>query len=288
MKKTLKKTLINRIKKVSSMDMLSLFFVFFVAAGAYFFLSRKTEYLEITVRLLNQDTPEYYLDTNQTKAWYVQEIEVGKAQKSSFGEKSVEITDVYSYPNGFLYNDVYVTLRLKTTKNKITGQYIYEGSPLLIHDIKSFKIKDLLLNGEIIDIKNKATETKKLKISFELLSRGANVQNNSEAVMRGIENYTVDLIKEGMLIKDNKGQELVRINKVIKKPGEVILATPNGLQRLIDPDRTRVIIETDLLAEKVNNYYFYRKEETLLIDQIIHLTFDGIVLIGKIVSIEGM
>jgi len=275
-------------KKFSTIDFLSLFAVFFFTAITYFFFSRKTEYLSITVRLFNQDSPEYSLDSNQPKAWYIEQIKKGKAQKNLLGETLIEIVDVYSYPNGYVYNDVYVTLKIKAIQNKITKQYVYEGSPLLIHDIKSFKIQDLMLNGEIIDLTNKPRETKKFKVVFELHDLRINFDfvNNSQAMVKGVNNYVADLIAEGLSIKDSNKNELVTIKKVEKKPGERIIATNNGLLSVQDQDRTQVVLETDLIAEKINNHYYYRKEEPLIVDEIIYLTFEQITVSGTIISIE--
>lgn len=270
------------------MDVLSLFLVLFVAAGAYFFLSRKTEYLNITIRLLNQDTPEYIVDSNQSKAWYTEQIKKGKSQKNQLGETLIEITDVYSYPNGYVYNDVYVTLKIKATQNKITKQYIYEGSPLLIHDIKSFKIQDLLVNGEIIDLTNKPRETKKFQVTFKLNDKrvGYDFANNSESMIDGVENYISNLIKEGLTIKDSENNNIIAVNKVEKSPGKRILATEKGLTSITDPSRTSVIVYADLVAEKINDHYYYRKEEPIMVDEKIYLTFDQITVSGIITSIE--
>lgn len=286
--KITKKDFLKKIKKLSSLDILSLFAIFFVTASAYFFLSRKTEYLDITLRLFNNDSPEQWLDSNQTKSWYIEQIKIGKTQKGAFGDKLAEIIDVYSYPNGYVYNDVYVTLRLKTSQNKITKQFIYEGNPLLIHDVRSFKIQDLIVSGEIINIGNQKNETAKIKVTFELESRrfGYDIQNNSQAIIKGVENYIADLIRKDLTIVDSKDQELVKITKVIKKPGKISLATINGLKEINDSSRTQVTIETDLLAEKVNNHYYYRKEEPLIVDEKIYLTFDQITVTGKIIKIE--
>lgn len=276
-------------KKFSTIDFLSLFAIFFFTAIIYFFFSRKTEYLNITIRLFNQDSPEYSLDSNQPKAWYIEQIKKGKAQKNLLGETLIEIVDVYSYPNGNIYNDVYVTLKIKAIQNKITKQYIYEGSPLLIHDIKSFKIQDLMLNGEIIDLTNKPRETKKFKVVFELNDRRINYDfvNSSQAMVKGVNNYIADLMIEELSIKDSNKNELVTIKKVEKKPGERIIATNNGLLSVQDPDRTQVVLETDLIAEKINNHYYYRKEEPLMVDEVIYLTFEQITVSGTIISIES-
>ncbi len=280
------KKLIKKIKKISSLDIIALFTIFFITASAYFFLSRKTEYLSITIKLFDRDTPEYTIDSNLPKSWYIEQITVGKTQKNQFGEKLVEIVDVYTYPNAYIYNDVYVTLKVKAIQNKITKQYLFEGSPLLIHDIRSFKIQDLLLQGEIIDIAEKDRETKKFKIVLNVHPKGTNYVNNAESLILGIENYMANLLKEGLTVKDSNGIELVKVTKVEKKPGERVIATPNGIIRYSDPDKTQVFLHIDLLAEKINDYYFYRKKETLAVGENLWLNFDEINVVGTILSIE--
>lgn len=278
----------KRLQNISTIDILSLFAIFFITSIIYFFFSRKTEYLNITVRLFNQDSPEYSLDSNQPKAWYIEQIKKGKAQKSMFGETLIEITDVYSYPNGYVYNDVYVTLKVKAIQNKTTKQYVYEGSPLLIHDVKSFKIQDLLINGEIIDLNSQPREQARFKVIFELNDRRTNYDfvNNSQAMVKGIKNYIANLMKVGLTIKDSSDNELVKVNKVEKTPGLRVLATNNGLINIQDPDRTQVTLHADLTAEKINDHYYYRKEEPLMIDETIYLTFDQITVSATIISIE--
>lgn len=278
----------KRIKNISTIDILGLFAIFFITSVVYFFFSRKTEYLSVTIKLFNHDAPEYNLGSNQTKSWYIEQIKEGKAQKNMLGETLIEIADVYSYPNAYVYNDVYVTLKVKAIQNKTTKQYLYEGSPLLIHDVKSFKIHDLLVYGEIIDINSEPRQTKKFKIVFELFDKrlGSDFINNGELMIKGVNNFVADQITEGLIIKDSRNNELVRINKVEKKPGIRVVATENGTVNIQDPERTQVIIHADLVAEKINGFYFYRKEETLLIDERIWLTFEKITVPGTIISID--
>jgi hypothetical protein len=287
MKKELQTKLKKRFKNISSIDILGLFAIFFITSATYFFFSRKTEYLDITIKLFNQDTPEYSLDSNQPKSWYIEQIQKGKAQKSQFGESLIEIKDVYSYPSAYVYNDVYVTLRLKAVQNKITKQYTYESSPLLIHDLRSFKIQDLLLNGEIIDIANKPRELKKFKVKVELDPKKVDFTNNSDSLIKGVEKYVADLITTDLTIKDSNGQEIVKINKIDKQAGERIIATDRGLVYVNDPERVKVKLDLDIVGEKINNYYFYRKKETLLIGEQVWLTFEKVSVVGTIISVEA-
>ena len=286
MRDLLQTKIIQRLQKISSTDLLVLFTIFFAAATVYFFFSRKTEYLDVTIKLFDHDSPEYSIDSNAPKSWYVEQIKTGKAQKTQLGETLVEISDVYSYPNAYVYNDVYVTLRVKAIQNKVTKQYIYEGSPLLIHDIRSFKIQDLLLNGEIIDISQNEREKKEFHVVVELKLKNKDFVNSSESIVKGIENYVANVIHERLKVKDSNGEDIAVVTKVTKKPGRRVISTNSGPVSYPDNDFTQVVLEVDVVAEKINNYYFYRKKESLLVGETIWFTFEPVSVVGTIISVE--
>lgn len=275
----------KKLKNITSLDIFGLFILFFITALTYFAFSRKTEYLNVTIRLFNQDSPEYVINSNQPKSWYVEQIKVGTAQKNQIGETLVEVIDVYGYPNGYIYEDVYVTLRIKAVQNKITKQYIYEGSPLLIHDIKSFKIQNLLVSGEIIDIFEKERELKKFKVKVELNPKNVDYTNNSDSLIRGVENYVANLLKKGLTVKDSRNTNIIVVTDVEKKPGQRIVTTNSAIHYLADPETTRVTLHLDLLAEKINDKYLYRKKEAMLVGEKIWLTFDQVSVVGTITEI---
>jgi hypothetical protein len=285
----MKKKLIKKLKKFSSLDIIALSTILFLTASIYFFLSRKTEYLHITLRLLNNPYSEYSLGTDTPYAWYVEKIKTGKSQKNQLGETLIEIVDVYSYPEPLITNETYVTLKIKAVQNKITKQYLYEGNPILVHDFKSFKVQDLLINGEIIAINQNDPEYKKFKIVLEVLPKDLKEFTNvSDSLIKGVKNYIADQLYEGLIIEDNQNTELVKITKIEKKHGERIIATPNGLVKALDPDRTQVFLHLDLLAEKINDYYFFKKIQSVLVGEQIWLTFDERVSIsGIIISIKN-
>ncbi len=274
-----------KTKKTFKLNFFALFLVGFLTVLTYLFLSRKTTHLDITLRLYNQDVPEYYLGSNAPYVWYTEKIIPGKATKNLLGESTIEIVDTFSYPTAYVNNEVYVTLRVKAVQNKVTKQYTYEGSPLLINDIRSFKIQDLLLNGVIVDLSNQQYETKKFKILVTLNNRSYNFQNNSDVIVKGIENYIADLVKENMIIKDSKGNEIAKILKVTKKPGEKVVSSSTGVKSFQDPERTQVVIETEVLTEKIGNSYFYKKTTPILAGEGIWLYLDNITVTGTILSV---
>jgi hypothetical protein len=287
------KRVVNKvIKKISNptpQDILGVFLSVFLVAAAYFFLSRQVDYLNVTIRLFDYDGPEYAIGSNRPRPWYVEQIKVGKKQKTGQGIVLAEVIDVYQYPGPSVYNDAYVTLRLRTAKNRITKQHIYEGSPLLIHDIRSFKIQDLLISGEIVDVVEKNRQLHKFSVLLELVPQGVgswNFDNNSSALIKGVRKYIADVLKSGMMIKDSRDNVLVKVQDVKKQPGERSVVGAGGYVSVADPDRTQVILNLDIWAEEINGSYYYRKESPLIIDQRLHLIFDELSILGAIISIE--
>lgn len=273
-------------KKTFKFNFFALFLVGFLIALTYLLLSRKTTYLDITLRLYNQDIPEYAPGSNTPYVWYIEKIIPGKAVKNLLGENIVEIVDTFSYPTAYVNNEVYVTLRVKAIQNKVTKQYTYEGSPLLINDIRSFKIQDLLLNGVIVDLSDHKYETKKFKVLVELNNKNYTFQNNSDVMVKGIDNYVADFVKSGLVIKDSKNIEIAKILEVNKKPGVKVATSNTGVRTFQDPDRTQVFVTVEILAEKIGDSYFYKKTTPILAGEGIWFNLDKITVIGTILSVQ--
>ncbi len=281
----LKKQFLKKVKEASIIDLLGIFLVVFLVGSAYFFFSRKTEYLEVTIKLLNYDGPEYTFGQNKPRALYVEKIKPGKKQIDGIGRSLSEIVDVYEYSSPTVLNDVYVTLKLRALKNKVSNQYIFDGTPLLIHEIRSFKIQDLLLTGEIVDLSAEQRTYKEFVAKLEI-EPDFGAYNVSSALIEGVENYVADSLEPGMVIRDSTGRELVKIITIDKKPGTRSFVSENGFYSVEDPNRKRVFLTIKVLGEKINNGYFYRKESPLLLNEKLYLTFDNIAFLGTIFSIE--
>lgn len=274
-----------KTKKTFKLNFFALFLVGFLTVLTYLFLSRKTTHLDITLRLYNQDIPEYSLGSNAPYVWYTEKIIPGKAIKNLLGESTIEIVDTFSYPTSYVSNEIYVTLRVKAIQNKVTKQYTYEGSPLLINDLRSFKIQDLLLNGVIVDLSSQQYETKKFKILVELSNKNYTFQNNSDVMVKGIENYVADLVKENMSIKDSRNNEITKILEVTKKPGVKTVTSNTGIRTFQDPERTQIFLTVEILAEKIGNSYFYKKTTPILTGEEIWFNLDDITVVGIILSV---
>ena len=286
MKKQLNKYKKLFINKPKTIDVFSLLLILFVISLTYLLFNRKVEYLDLTIRLLNYDIPEYTFNGNKPRPWYVEQIIPGKKQKDGVGRTLIEIVDIYSYPGPSVYYDSYVTLRIRATQNRITKQYIYNGSPLLIHDFRSFKIQDLLLNGEIIDMLTRDRSISKFEVVLELVGPQGSFDNNSSVIVDGVSNYIADSLKEKMVIQDSNDQDLVVVKEIKTQPGRRTIVDVNGYSSIVDPERTRVTLVLEIVGEKINDHYYYRKEAPLILGNHLHLMFDQVAVYGPITSLK--
>lgn len=290
MKKQLLKYKKLLVKKSRMVDVFGVLLILFLISLSYLLLNRKVEYLNITLRLYNYEGPEYGAGGNLPRPWYVEQITPGKKQSSSFGQTLIEVVDIYSYNEPATLKDTYVTLKIRATQNKTSKQYIYNGSPLLIHDVRSFKVQDLLIIGEIVDINNSeeddSREKSKFLVSLDLFSQVSNNINSSVVVLDGIENYIAKSLEKGMQIKDSRGDVIAEIRDMETSLGTRNWVGPNGYVETVDPNRTKVKVKVELVAEKINNYYYYRREAPLIVGGGLHLIFNNTSLVGTITGVE--
>ncbi|MBP7700827.1 hypothetical protein KA111_02075 [Candidatus Woesebacteria bacterium] len=284
-----KKLLITKFKFV---DIFGLLLIFFVISLSYLLLNRKVEYLNITLRLFNYEGSEYGIGTNKPRPWYVEQIKPGKKLVGGFGQTLIEVTDVYNYEGPSTLQDTYVTLKIRAAQNKTSKQYIYNGSPLLIHDVRSFKVQDLLIIGEIIDIEdseiNIKKETKKFLISLDLFSQLSNNINRSDVVIEGVEDYIANSIEKGMKIKDSNNNVVVEIIDMTTSPGIRSWVGPNGYVETVDPNRTKVKLKVEIVGEEINNYYYYRREAPFIVGGGLHLIFNNTSVVGTITDVKPL
>lgn len=294
MKKLLHKYKELLIKKPKTIDAFGLLLILFVISLTYLLFNRKVEYLNVTLRLFNYEGSEYGIGENKPRPWYVEQITPGKKQKGGLGRTLIEVVDVYNYGGPAALQDVYVTLKIRTAQNRVNQQYIYNGSPLLIHDIRSFKVQDVLIAGEIVDMSvhgdNSKRETGKFLISLDLLSQklGRYVINDSAALLEGVKNHIAQSLGVGMVIRDSHENTMVEIKEVKTSSGTRSWVGSNGYVEMEDPERTRVTLQLEVVGEKIGDYYYYRNEAPLIIDQDLHLIFNNVSVLGTITKVEPL
>lgn len=297
MKKLLKgyRSLTLLIKKLSNFSWIDIFGVsvfFFILMFGLLFLLRRTDYLMVTIRLLEKDAPDFYF--NLPRQWFVENIKPGIKETDQFGRSVVEIIDVYRYPSGNVMHDVYLTLKIKTVFNKMTGQHTYNGSPLLIGGFRAFRLQNILLNGVIVSLgkENMRTEKKSFLVETFLSpvdhESSTSFLNNKGYEVDGIKNYLANEIIPGLQIVDSNKEVIAEVISVNKSPGTISYINNHNLLKVNDPERIRVEITFKLLAEQINDSFYFQKFGSLMVGNTLSLTFENITIRPTIISVKPM
>lgn len=270
--------LIKKINMLSWVDKASIALFLLIVASAAYLLLRPATYVYVTMRLFERDAPDFYF--NRPTHLYVEKLVPGLKETGGFGENLLEIVDVYRYRSNNTYHDTFVTVKTKAAYNKRKGQYSYNGTPLLIGSFRTFRLQNIIVNGVILDISHTKEAREKKTFIIEGYLDPINNQNHStypDNITRGdgVENYLAQEIHEGIKVVDIHNNILAEIVKVKKTPGKIF--SPLTPQVFVnDPERTRVEITLRVVAEKINDAYYFQKEGRLLVGQTLYFAFDRI------------
>ena len=288
------KLIIERSKKLKWIEMLGIAVFFFILLIAFLFLTRRSENILVTVRILNSDdAPSLY---NFPRQLFLENLKKGLKEEGQLGSTVLEVVDVYKYPSSDVNQDVFVTLKIGCVYNKHTGQYSYDNLPLLIGDYRTFQLQDIVFSGDIIDINASGNprEQKKFSVTGFLdpvnnnnLAPNQQVTILNGVTVDGIKNFLADQIKPGLKIIDSNGQTVAKINTVNRTPGKVTSIQNGHFETVVDPDTKHVEITLDILADRVGDNYFFQKEKSLNIGNSIALSFENLNITLTIMSVTA-
>lgn len=284
---------LRNLKWIDVLGIATFFFILF--SGAFFFLRAPGEVI-VTMRLYEKNTPDFYF--NRSKNIFVEKLKPGLRETDEIGRSAIEVIDVYRYLTNNVYHDVFVTLKIKTTYNRKTGQHSFNGKPILIGSFYTFRLKDIILNGTIVDIGNEniAREKKTFIIEAYLdpvdhddvaYEVGGGLESVAIIVdIDGIKNYLAKEIDPGIKMLDSKNDVIVEILSVDKSPARIAYVQRGQYKTTIDPKRTRVELTMKLIAEKIGGEYYYQIDTPLIIGEKIELATGNLRLFPTIISIQ--
>ncbi len=286
------KFVIEKSEKLKWIEILGISVFFFILLIAFLFLTRRSEDIMVTVRLLNYNSaPAYY---NFPRQLFIENLKKGLKEEGQLGSTVLEVLDVYKYPSNDVNQDIFVTLKISSVYNRHTGQYSYDNLPLLIGDYRTFQLQNIVFSGVIIDI-NTSGKPREQKM-FSVTGFLDPVNNNDFASFQqvailngvtvdGIKNFLADQIKPGLKIIDSNGQTAAEIISVNKTPGKVTSIQNGFYQTAVDPGTKHVETTLNILADKVGDGYFFQKEQSLNIGHSIILSFENLNITLTVTSV---
>ena len=286
------KFIVKKSLSLKWIEMLGIASFFFILLLSFLFLIRRSQDITITVRLLNTNSPPALY--NFPRQLLTENIKKGLKQKGELGTTVAEVIGVYKYPSNDVNQDTFVTLKINSVYNRLTGQYSFDNLPLLLGDYRTFQLQDVVFSGVIVDINTTGIprQQKRFLVTGILDPINNNDLTTNQQMIPfngvsadGIRNYLADQVQPGLKITDTNGQVAAEIATVEKTPGKINLVQNGSYISVNDPNSTRVEMTLNLVADKVGDGYFFQKEQSLNVGSNIFLSFSNVKLLLTITSI---
>ena len=213
-------------KKIKPLDIVLGIGFIVVVLGFFLFFHRKSEYVNIRVKVTDQDV--LYANTNP-KTWYANRFKVGDSEMNEFGTVISKITSVETFNISGDSKVVYLDINIKAVYNKQTKLYSAKGTNLIFGNTLKFNFTNTFFNALItespstINQKDYSEEERTVVVMQRSLISTVLAQD-----VFSLEPEIVEKIKNGDTITDSNGNVLARVTNVIIKPAMRIAQTSGG------------------------------------------------------------
>jgi hypothetical protein len=275
----------------------------FIMAAIFIFFPREKE--EITILL---DVTKYVSidrsdveDWNTPAFWFTQSIQNKSLVKSNvLGKKEIEVINVI-YPDnaGEENKRVFLEIRLMSTYDKQTGQYSYNGVPLLIGSAQRFKFDRIMINGVVRDVysddskkSNKTYLTIHAQLDplyyppFSSSDQSINPVGIDPTTIDGIPTYISEKIQQNLSLKNDKGEIMAEITDVKKTEANRKVVSNGQMVKVLDENREKVELTVKLLVRKYDENYYFLEHYPVLIGRNIKINFQTLPLILTVTNIS--
>ena len=230
------------VKKMRVLDYLIAGFVVLII-GVFLFLrlSRKTEWINVLVRV---QPDQLWWEANPAP-WYTQSLVPNQKAYNSFGQQVAVINHVQSFETGDGRNEVLTEVKLKTSYNSFSHQYEYNYQPVLIGSSLGITFTKFSLSGMVMGINTHLTY----------------VYKNIEVRILAIHPWKISDLAKGLQAKDAAGNVIAEIQDINIQNAQVYqLDDAYGRPFVIqseDPTRKDVIMKLKIKTIKYNNVFYY-------------------------------
>lgn len=283
------------IKKVKFQTLLVIFILFMaVAVFAYLFF-RKSTYVQVVVKV---GEPNYVYQVWRSNpyngdvySWFSQLLKPGMVEKSGLGDQVAVLEKVFKYDSSPDTSNVYLTLNVKTTYSRGSGQYTFKGKPLLAGSQIELYLDQVLVNGTVTEVLKSDLAPTYHKIVVEAVIYPKNWVDTFVNT-NGVPSYLADVLKVGDVVKDSQNRTVINI--LDKKVNNALMLTSDssGHVRTINNPLLKDISYTiELNVTKVGGKYFLLGDVPVVVgtEVPIHTKTASIYpTITKIVSCDGV
>lgn len=249
----------SRLKHLTLLDGLVLFAVLSVILLFTYFFFRTNVYRTITIKVGESNV----LWPQSSRAWFSYLFRPGMKEKDGFGFVTAEVLHVFSYDLDSSMRNLYLSLRVKTTYNRASGQYIYRGKPVLIGSTIKLFLDELLVDGLVTNMEGVQDPREKKILTVETQLREETVIYPETA---GARPYIADAVQEGDEYKDSNDNVIIKILKKRTQDSQKSVTTSDG-RILIQayPLRKDVYLTLEVHAIKIHNRFYVYDDMPIVI-----------------------
>lgn len=270
------------IAKITLFDKIALFVFLTIVVSVFGFFYRRSEYVNIKVRVTDKDIL-YALNNPQN--WFANRFVAGDSEKDLLGNDIAKITDVESYNIDNYTKAVYLNIDLKATYDPRSKQYSARGKKLAFGTAVKFNMKGVSFDGLVVDPPKYEQNAAPVYVDAEVLIRGI----HSDAVGKTfVEPEVLLQLKPGDTVESSAGGKFAEILKVRISNSEHV--TTDSLGRLhlrYDPLYKDARLTIRFKVKKIGNEMYIFNDYPFRIGGKPALTFKDKFVVGEIVKIAN-
>lgn len=257
----------DRYKKAAIIDII---LILSAVLGLAFFLYvffRKSDYVIATIKVGDESVNfNDGVDWNGTRPWFTEIVHGGDVkQKDGLGRTVAEVLSVQSYDIRYNRKALYIKVRFKAVYEKSSGQYVYNGLPLVIGSYMRIPFSTVSVQGLVTKIEGLPDFRQKAKLIVE-----AKLEDESSTYLQtsGVSPYVASEILNTNEIKDGEGNVIIKILQKKVEDANVFVATADGTALVRkNPLRKDVYLTLEVDVTKIGNRYYLFDDMPILIGQ---------------------
>ncbi|PIR58806.1 MAG: hypothetical protein COU69_03335 [Candidatus Pacebacteria bacterium CG10_big_fil_rev_8_21_14_0_10_56_10] len=238
----------NIISTLKPVDLVFIGFLLLIPLVIFLLFKRSVQEIVVRVEVTGENV---FSEPTRPNIEYADSFQVGDVITNQLGQNVAEILDVTSYRITQDRRVVFLDVRLRTLFDPRKQQYFYQGKPVIFSEFMELDFRKAKLRGRIVDFPGFRDEDAPqgiMRVRAQL-----RWENRQFSDVYGVPKFIADSIQAGDVIRDNRGQPLLKIIEVETNPAKRTVFTESGVPRIVqDPELKDVFYTVDIATKEYN------------------------------------
>lgn len=230
---------------------------FVVVVSAYKLFFTKPTYVYAKVKV---SQGLWWAATQKPNIWFVKAIKKGDAETDLVGKPVAEILSVRYYPwYGSDQFDVYLSLKLKVSKNKKTGKYNFKRSTIGVASPIDLEFPSVQFSGTIIDMSDK-------------LSTDLYIEKTVTLTKKYAYPWEYEAIQTGDSYSDGEETVFTILDKTATETRS-LTEDAYGNYPVANPEQKKyIIVKTKIKLRQVKDQLFFGPEQKIVLGKTLNIS----------------